>query len=254
MMLLLALGGCAREEKVVGYKPFFAGLSGQGDVTVTGPGAQIAAAASTPGALETITEDQARSFSVNPDGTKKLTIRGAREMIGHLRSLLAAQEKDVPEAAELFFEQVLSPETRGEFESRGMGPEEAFAFLKAEEEDLLQLFSRMPMGEHTPTAVTEDLGKNTQRVRLTRDASKGLRWVGLDMVLSRGRLAPAIDSLLGAGGPTVTPGGPTDVQKAIAAARTREEAEDLARKAAAAQPRYTWERGQWGLRWFVPGE
>ncbi|MCC6659902.1 MAG: hypothetical protein IT437_03350 [Phycisphaerales bacterium] len=267
LVILLAaalLASCAREERVVGYKPFFAGLAGQSsDITVSGPGAELARAASTPGAaggsgtggrpVRTVTEEQAKGFVVNPDGSKKLMIRSARELIGQVRVLMSAGERDVPEAQELFYEQVLCPQTRAEFKARGMGPAEAYAYLKNEERELLRLFDRMPMGEHTPTAVTEDLGGNTQRVRLTRSAAKGLKWVGVDMVMSQGRLVPAAVPE-GAAVPTVTTAPPEmDLQASIARARTRSEAEEMAQRAREAKPKYRWEGGQWGLRWFVPG-
>lgn len=248
------LASCAR-EKVVGYKPFFSGLAGQNsDVEVSGPGAQLASAAATPGAaMGSISEEEAKGWTVNPDGSKTLRIRGARELIGHVKAILLAPEKDIPEAQELFFEQVLSPQTRAEFKARGMGAAEAYAYLKKDERELLRLFARMPMGEHTPTVVTEDLGANTQRLRLTRAAARGLKWVGVDMVMSQGRLVPAAVPK-GATVATVTAEPPPmDVEQAVAHAKSRQEAEDIMRRAQEARPKYRWEGGKWGLRWFVPG-
>lgn len=173
--LLAGLGACQREEKILNYKPFFAGLEG-----ASGPGATPARAK--PGPLAEADEAELSLVRENPDGSKTLIIRNGRDLIFHIRSTLAEEE------VELFVGQVLSGVTRDEFIERGRDPAEAFWMLKQREQELAKLFARMPMGEHSPSVMVHRVGHNVFRVRLTGQSAKGLDdWRGFDMVLEGGQ-------------------------------------------------------------------
>lgn len=175
LALLAGLGACQREEKIINYKPFFAGLEG-----VSGPGAPSGRADR--GMLREADEAELSLVRENPDGSKTLILRNGRDLIFHIRSTLAEEEVD------LFTGQVLSRVTHDEFIERGRDPAEAFWMLKKREQELAKLFARMPMGEHSPSVLVERIGHNLFRVRLTGQSSKGLDgWRGFDMVLEEGK-------------------------------------------------------------------
>jgi hypothetical protein len=173
---LITLGGCEPRERIVRYKPFLAGLENVETQTPTVEEHRPIAVADEGGSLaENNLEIE------NPDGTKTLISRSGVQLMAQIRRLLAEEEVD------LFTEQVLSELTREEYRARGLDPKEAFKTLKEREKDILLLFNRMPMGEHTPSAVMEPIGKNFFRVRITGDARKGLgRYTGFDMILEKG--------------------------------------------------------------------
>jgi hypothetical protein len=176
-LMAASLAACQPEEKVIGYKPFFSGLSG-----VTGPGADLARSSQAPGAAAQATEDDLKIVVENPDGTKKLVIRNGRDLMAHIQRTLAEDD------AKTFADQVLSKVTRDEFAARGLDPREAFTMLKPYERDVARLFARMPMGEHTPNARMDPVGRNVFRVKLTGKAADGVgRWIGFDMVFEAGQ-------------------------------------------------------------------
>jgi hypothetical protein len=169
-------GGCKPEEKVVSYKPFFSGLEGvqTREPEVARPQPGLASGGDTE-----ITQDDL--IIKNDDGSTTLVARSGMQLMAHIRRLLAENDAD------LFASQVLSETTRDEYLQRRLDPREAFKTLKEREKDILLLFARMPMGEHSPTVIVEQLGRNFFRVRVTGDARKGLgRYSGMDMVMERG--------------------------------------------------------------------
>jgi hypothetical protein len=173
---LLVLAGCAQEEKIVNYKPFFAGLSGaqmQTQPVVARPGT---------GRGEVIDEaDMFRTVIENPDGSKTLLSKSGLQLMEHIRNTLADNE------AELFVEQVLSELTRREYAERQLDPIEAFMHLKKDERDIAMLFSRMPLGENSPNVIMEPVGRNMFRVRLSGASARDVgRYKGFDMVLENG--------------------------------------------------------------------
>lgn len=177
LTVVAALAGCQRQERIVHYKPFFAGLegvqTGQPAVSTPRPGPAV------DGGEAAITE---QSLVVeNPDGTKTLIARNGMQLMAHIRHLLTENDAD------LFASQLLSELTLEEYTQRGIDPREAFRTLKEHEKDILLLFARMPMGEHSPTVIVDQLGRNFFRVRVTGDARKGLgRYSGMDMRMEGG--------------------------------------------------------------------
>ncbi|MEX2219622.1 MAG: hypothetical protein WD749_12785 [Phycisphaerales bacterium] len=166
-------GAC--QERIVRYKPFFAGLEG---VQTQTPAVYEKSPALPNAAADA---DETPLYAHGPDGKTRLISRTGIQLMHHIRTVLAEGD------AELFGEQVLSGGTQREFRERGLDPgEESLRRLKPREKDIAKLFARMPMGEHSPNVLTEPLGGNTFRVKLTGPATRELHWTGFDMVLEQG--------------------------------------------------------------------
>jgi hypothetical protein len=169
-----ATAGCSQEEKLVRYKPFFSGLEGVQTQTPAVGGQKSAVEYEEGGAGHGLIIE-------HDDGSRTLIIRSGLHLMAHIQKLLAEDEPD------LFVEQVLSEITRQEYIARGLDPKEAFATLKQRERDIDTLFSRMPLGEHSPNVLRTQLGKNFFRVQVTGQALRGLgRYKGFDMILEKG--------------------------------------------------------------------
>lgn len=170
------LAGCAQEERVVNYKPFFSGLSGA--QMQTQPVTDRSSSAST------TVVDEAELFKPrveNPDGSITLYSKTGLQLMAHIQTTLANNEAD------LFVEYLLSDLTLREYRERNIDPTEAFTRLKQHERDIARLFSYMPLGENSPNVLMEPLGRNMFRVRLTGPAARDSgRYKGFDMVLERG--------------------------------------------------------------------
>jgi hypothetical protein len=172
------VASCAREEKVVYYKPFFAGLQG---VDTRTPGVYDKGLPAGAGGAGSAGAAGDELVVTDKNGKKRLMSGTGVQLMYHIQNLLAKNDAD------LFADQVLAEATRQEFKERGLDPREAFAALKQDEREIAKLFGRMPMGEHSPNVLMEPLGDNTFRVKVTGTAVKGLdKWVGFDMVLERG--------------------------------------------------------------------
>lgn len=172
---IAACSGCRPEEKVVSYKPFFAGLEG---VQTQTP----AVIQKSQGPIEDGGELKPEELvQENPDGTKVLISRSGSQLMYHIQNTLAENDD------KLFAEQVLSEATRQEFKANGRDPREAFAMLKPHQKDIGKLFARMPMGEYSPNVMMETVDRNMFRVKLTGQAARDLgRYSGFDMVLENG--------------------------------------------------------------------
>jgi hypothetical protein len=176
LVLLLLVPGCAREERIVHYKPFFAGLSGAQMQT-----APVMQQQTLPGGQVVDESELFRTVIENPDGSKTLRSTTGLQLMMHIQNTLADNE------AELFVEQLLSEITRREYRERNLDPIESFHTLKKDERDIARLFSRMPLGENSPNVLMENLGRNMFRVRLTGPATRDVgRYRGFDMILEGG--------------------------------------------------------------------
>jgi hypothetical protein len=178
LLASLAVASCAREERVVNYKPFFSGLE---NVQTQQPA--VAEKRGDGSGPISVTDDPSK-FSIvkeNPDGTKTLISHSGLHLMTHIQKTLADNDQ------KLFTEQVLSQMTRDEFKDRGLDPAQAFTYLKPHEKDIAKMFSRMPLGEHSPNVNMETVGRNLFRVKLTGKSTEGLDpWTGFDMVLEKG--------------------------------------------------------------------
>lgn len=169
--------GCTY-QKDVNYKPFFSGL--EGAKTETPATSDTARQAGDP-----LSGGDTRIRIENKDGSITLAARNAQNLMRHITMTLEKGERD------LFTTQVLSQRTRQEYLQRGLDPAEAFDTLKKNQNDIRELFRRMPMGEHSPNVIMDKLGDDLYRVRLTGKATEGLKWTAFDMVLEGGgRMIP----------------------------------------------------------------
>lgn len=167
-----AMAACTY-ERVVNYKPFFAGLDGAEHRTdpVQDPSQRPGLAGA----------GDPRIVIENPDGSVTLMSRSGRHLMSHILRVLREEEPD------LFVEQLLSERTRIEFEERGLDPADAYKTLKAHERELQILFARMPFGEQSPNVIMEKIDTKMYRVRLTGRATRDLQWTFMDMVLESGQ-------------------------------------------------------------------
>jgi len=168
--VLLAGAGC-RYERVVKYKPFFAGMEG--------------AETDTPAVIdEDLREAYARPTGPieveNEDGSITLISRSVADLMRHIARTLANNEQ------ELFVEQVLSERSRERLLRAGRQPEEAFEELKANQEAVAKLFTYLPMGEYSPNGVFKKVGDKTYLLRATGPGTRDLYWTGFDAVQEGG--------------------------------------------------------------------
>lgn len=167
----LAVVGCTPEEKIVNYKPFFTGLK---DAKFgTAPTGSNAPASPTG-------RDEGNGITIDADGKKILRAASGRQLIMHIQGTILENDAD------LFATQVLSKVTREEFEARGLDPREAFDWAASRRDELGRLFAAMPLGEHTPSVISQKLGRNIQRVEVTGQAADDLTLRGFDMVFEQG--------------------------------------------------------------------
>jgi hypothetical protein len=173
ILLPLLLAGCAREEKLVRYKPWFAGLEG----------AEINRQVAIPGGLRSdptggLPEDQIRVE--RDDKSVELLAKTGRQLMIHIYTTLAEDERD------LFAEQVLSDQTRGEYRAQGLDPALAFDALKQREDDVIDFFNAVPYAENTPGVFWKPLGGRAFRVEASGLSRTGLKVVAMDMIMERG--------------------------------------------------------------------
>ncbi|MCG3124875.1 MAG: hypothetical protein GIKADHBN_03380 [Phycisphaerales bacterium] len=170
---LVALCSCQTEPVLVYNRPFLGGLPGAESQT---PISRYPKGYVDP---TFIPDDQL--VVKDPEGKPtELRAKTARHLMMHIYNTLMNSQ------GELFVEQVLSEQTRGEFYARGVPPIEAFKLLQDRAGDVLALFERMPMGESTPGLFLEPVQKGVQRLRVQGMAARDLYWVGFDMVMEKG--------------------------------------------------------------------
>lgn len=159
--------GCQREENVVRYKPFFTGITGA-EVT---RGAGAVPVNPDLGHIDpTKLPADAKLIVENPDGSKTLIAKSLRHMMGHLERCLDEGED------ELLMDQVISEKTKQQYRSEGKDPQQIIRFLKRNRKDIAKLFSRMPMGEYTPTVILEQPGDKMWAIRLTGAAARDMKF------------------------------------------------------------------------------
>lgn len=169
-----ALGAsCAREEKLVRYKPWFAGLEG----------AEINRQVAIPGDLRAdpgagVSEDQLRVS--HEDRSVSLIAKTGRQLMIHVYTTLAENERDV------FTKQVLSEATRAEYRSQGLDPSLAFDALLAREDDIVDFFNAIPYAENTPGVFWQPLGGRAFRVEATGLSRGNLKIIAMDMTMEGG--------------------------------------------------------------------
>ena len=175
----VALAGCETQTRVVRDSRPLANLPG---AVVGGQNQPLQRG---PGIIDPtfLPPDQLRVVAENGDIT--LNARSGRHLMTHIAQTLLNNERD------LFTEQVLSEVTKREFRARGLEPADAFDMLRRQERDVMELFNAMPLGERTPGALFENIGRaegggQIARVRITGALTSELRYTAMDMVMERG--------------------------------------------------------------------
>lgn len=229
---MLLLAGCEYQEQTVYWRPPLSNVPG----AVSGGEAfsQQPRGYRDPTALE----DGRIRVQSDDDGPPVLVAKTARHLMAHIYSTLKEDDAD------LFVDQVLCAQTKQEFRDRGMDPAEAFDYFKSHQEDIAQLFARMPMGEYSPGVLRRQLPGGVTRVTLNRKAAEGLLWRGFEMSWEGGRME------------TVGPTEPEQVrvmtlEEAVAETGSVNAGLELIRQAEAAQPKQRFIQSGWKLRWFV---
>ncbi len=174
------LAGCAGEERVTSYKPFFAGVSGaeyggQGPVDPM-KGRQDPTA--TPAEFKTIIE--------HPDGRKTYLTPSPAILLAHVEALL---DEDTPETDKVILDQLIDEKTKDHYRQHGVEPIEYITYLRQNRKALAKTLARMPMAERTPTVVVDQPGDRQWVLRLTGQASEGVKfrevWIRQDMGMWR---------------------------------------------------------------------
>lgn len=163
--LAIGLAGCKTEEKVVNYKPFFAGLSGAEFATApvekdTGRAAPVAS-----GEATIVIEE--------PDGSKRLVAYSPRHVMLHVENCLDEQQD------ELFLRDMVDDQAKEHFRTTGKDPMEFVKRLRKHRKDIAKLFARMPMAENSPTVIIDQPGNRTWVITLTGKPAEGLVWTRL---------------------------------------------------------------------------
>ncbi len=168
MLLLTTLGACARQERVVSYRPMMSDLPGAtigADVVGDDDSKRRTAADATPD-----------YFVEEEDGTLTAQIPTGAYLVYHVRKAIENDDHDV------FTTQLLSEMTKAEFKQRELDPRLAFEEIKRRRKDVEALFRRMPQGELSPGIHLQMLGRKVARVRIYGEQARSLAWDGFDMV------------------------------------------------------------------------
>lgn len=161
--LALALSGCASEENVVKYRPFFTGIQG----------AEFATDPVNPskGYVDPTAVADNRIVIEHDDGSRTFVARSPRHVMVHVETLL---DEDDPRSDRVLLDQLVSEKTKEFYRSEGKDPLSFVTDLRARRTDVAKTFGRMPMGEHTPTVLIDQPGDNIWVLRITGSAGKDL--------------------------------------------------------------------------------
>ncbi len=179
-MLALALGlsGCAAQETVTHYKPFFSGLegaefAGQRPV-VSGRSAEALAGVSTGQAISD--ESTASGIIERPDGSREFVTTSVSHLTRHIEFLL---DENSDQADRELLEQLIDERTKDHYQSQGKPPEEYVRWLHKNRRDIARMLARMPMAERTPTVIVRQPGDNTWIIELTGQAARDVKFTQL---------------------------------------------------------------------------
>ena len=180
LSLCFLLGACAQQERVTSYKPFFTGLGGAefgAQAPVDPLKGHVDATAMAPD-IKTIVE--------HPNGTKTYIAPAPSILMAHVEALL---DEGTPEADKTLLDQLIDENTKEHYRRHGAEPTEYIAYLHQNRKQIAKTFSRMPMGEHTPTVIVDQPGNRQWVLKLTGQAGEGVKfrevWVRQDMGMWR---------------------------------------------------------------------
>lgn len=173
MLMLASLSACEMETRVVQYRSPLAGL----------PGAEHAGniKAKSSGVRSVLDTAPSEIRFTDESGQIKLIAKSGNDLMVHVYETLRDGEKD------LFTQQLLSAQTRGEYISRGLDPGQAFDDLLKRSDDVVDLFNMMPHGEFTPGVFIRPIGKDKFRLEVTGLAARDIKWTAMDMAVEKGQ-------------------------------------------------------------------
>lgn len=167
------LGACQSEQRVVRYNPFLANVPGA--ETRAKPVGSRFKDFKDPTALP-----GESTLTKNPDGSIKLIAKNVRHLMINIQMCLEYEDDEV------LYEQVISEQTKQEFQGQGKDPHETVAFLKDNRDDVMALFARMPFGEQSPNIILKQPARRTMVLELTGLAAKDMRFTELWVVMEQG--------------------------------------------------------------------
>ncbi len=170
---LSVFSGCQNEEKIIRYNPFLANVPGA--ETSMKPVGERFKDFKDPSRL-----DGDKTIIENPDGSVKVVAKSVRHLMSNIMLCLEYEDDEV------LFEQVISEQTKQEFQGKGKDPKEAVELLKKNRADISLLFSRMPFGEQSPNVIIQQPAKRTMVLEVTGLAAKDLKYTELWAVMEKG--------------------------------------------------------------------
>jgi hypothetical protein len=178
LALSLALAACENTEKTLRYKPFFSGLSDPRIETRFGTQPVTDSPVLKP--IDPGAGADNRIRITSDDGKLTLISRAPVHVMSHVQTCLDNGEFDE------LFEQIVAESTKSHFRSQGKDPRTYLEFLKDNEKNIAKLFSRMPQGENSPSAVLRQLPDRVWRIDVTGAFAKDLELTRLWVQMERG--------------------------------------------------------------------
>ena len=180
LLLLLILPACAQQQTVTSYKPFFTGIGGAdfgGQAPVDPLKGRVDPTAVAP---------ETKTIIEQPNGKKIYRAPSPSILLAHIEALL---DEGSPEADKTLLEQLIDENTQEHYRRHGAEPIDYITYLHENRKQIAKTFARMPMGEHTPTVIVDQPGNRQWVLRLTGQASEGVKfrevWVRQDMGMWR---------------------------------------------------------------------
>lgn len=178
------LVGCAEQETVTKFKPFFAGLEGA-QYSAQKPVFSSQESGAEAGGVAGMTDEQRASGIIEkPDGTREFVTTSVSLLTRHIEMLL---DENTPKADKELLEQLIDERTKEHYLAEGKQPVEYVRWLQKNRKEIARMLARMPMAERTPTVVVRQPGDNTWVIELTGQATRGVKFTQLWVRQQMGR-------------------------------------------------------------------
>ncbi|HVU65412.1 MAG TPA: hypothetical protein VHC70_15630 [Phycisphaerales bacterium] len=175
-MAVSLLAGCASQERVTKYKPFFTGLQDAEfghDKPVNPEDGRID---------PSLRNGEMKSVVERPDGSKIYLTYSPMQLFAHIQNLL---DEGTPEADRAILDQLIDEKTKEHYRTHSQDPIGYIAYLHENRKQLAKSLARMPMGEHSPTVIVDQPGDRQWVLNITGQAADGLKfthiWIRQDM-------------------------------------------------------------------------
>lgn len=186
--LVVGVGGCQTERRVVAVKGGWSGLALLPGAQSELPKEALAPPESGDRWNKILPADlPGKPVEGRPlrreldDGSVYLVARSPKDVIVHLYETLQEEEY------ELLEKQVLAERTKKAYQAEGKNPREAVAWLVRNKSDVEALIGVMPAGEQTPGVFMNPIGQNAFRLTSSGLAVMDLRYKTIDVVLEEGK-------------------------------------------------------------------